>query len=95
MFFWSGSTPIISGPMAPTRTRSFGFPSSAVIVLPWVKAASFPSSVYDRYLVCFCHAIMFRNDIPSPANYRQWRDLLDKGKAERFKHGAKNPARPE
>jgi hypothetical protein len=38
---------------------------------------------------------MFRNDIPSPANYRQWRDLLDKGKAERFKHGAKNPARPE
>jgi hypothetical protein len=54
----------------------------------WVKAAPLNWPAHDRYLVCLCHAIGFRNDIAHPTNYKEWRDLIVAGKAECLKHGA-------
>jgi hypothetical protein len=54
----------------------------------WVKTTPLNWSAHNRILVCLCHAIVFRQDVEQPSNYKQWRDLIVTAKAERYKHSA-------
>jgi hypothetical protein len=58
----------------------------------WVLQAPIDFQYHDRVLNCFCHTLILRTDIAAPANYREWRDLLECERIERVKHNANNPA---
>jgi hypothetical protein len=58
----------------------------------WVQQAPLDFQCHDRVLSCFCHTLILRADIDAPANYREWRDLLELEQIKRVKHQANNPA---
>jgi hypothetical protein len=57
----------------------------------WIHQAPLAYPCHDRVLSCFCHTLILRPDIAAPVNYREWRDLLEQERIERFKHQANDP----
>jgi hypothetical protein len=75
-------------PQGADQSRICTLPYRCDFCHAWVKAAPLIWPAHDRYLVCLCHAIGFRNDIAHPVNYKEWRDLIVVSRAESLKHGA-------
>jgi hypothetical protein len=87
----AGDDPDYVWPEHADTARIKGLPYRCSNCRAWIRQAPLAFQYHDRVLSCFCHTLILRTDIAAPANYREWRDLLERERIERVKHQANDP----
>jgi hypothetical protein len=87
-----GDDPDYVWPEDTDTTRIKRLPYRCCNCQKWVHQAPIAWPCHNRVLSCFCHTLFLRRDIAAPTNYREWRDLLENERIERFRHQSNDPA---